>query len=160
AGDVGTLGQCPGGADTPTPTSTAESPPTPTATTGITPPTPTSTPGVTPATPTSTSELPPATPTSTAAATPTATLPAFHLCVGDCNGDGIVGIEELIRGVNIALGNLPVTDCPALDCEGNGVTINCLIRAVNNALNGCPATPTPTETTEAVPTRTPGGPLG
>ena len=34
-------------------------------------------------------------------------------CVGDCNGDGEVTVDELLTMVNIALGNLPVTACPA-----------------------------------------------
>ena len=35
-------------------------------------------------------------------------------CVGDCNGSSDVSIGELIRGVNIALGNLPLAECPSL----------------------------------------------
>jgi hypothetical protein len=56
---------------------------------------------------------------------------------GDCNGDGRVTIEELILGVNIALGIQPVTACPAFDTDDSGsVTIDELIAAVNVALNG------------------------
>jgi Beta-propeller repeat len=59
-------------------------------------------------------------------------------CVGDCDGDGIVSIGELIRGINIALGNAAVDDCPSFDADGNGiVTVAELVLAVNNALNGC-----------------------
>jgi len=158
AGTVGTLGQCPGGAETPTPTSTSEgAPATPTSTSGASPATPTSTSGTTPPTSTATSGTTPATPTATGGALP--------LCVGDCNFNGIVSIDELIRGVNIALGSSQVSDCLALECEGPGPVlppINCLIQAVNNALNGCPATPTPTETVAVAetPTRAPGAPLG
>jgi hypothetical protein len=55
---------------------------------------------------------------------------------GDCNGDGMVTINELIIGVNIALGNLPIASCPAFDTDRNGqVSIDELIQAVNNALN-------------------------
>lgn len=55
---------------------------------------------------------------------------------GDCNGDGVVQINELILGVNIALGNLPLTDCPAFDTNHDGrVTIDELIAAVNAALS-------------------------
>ena len=61
-------------------------------------------------------------------------------CAGDCNGDGAVAINELITGVNIALGSAQVTSCPSFDGNGDGnVAINELIAAVNNALNGCPA---------------------
>jgi hypothetical protein len=61
-------------------------------------------------------------------------------CVGDCDGNGVVAINELIRGVNINLGNADLSTCPAMDGNGNGmVAINELIQAVNNNLNGCPA---------------------
>ncbi len=59
-------------------------------------------------------------------------------CVGDCDGDGTVSVSELIRGVNINLGNQDVSACPAMDADGNGsVAVNELIQAVNNNLNGC-----------------------
>jgi hypothetical protein len=66
--------------------------------------------------------------------------PPTPSCVGDCDGDGVVAINELILGVNIALGSTPLSSCPAFDANGDGmVGINELIAAVNNALNGCPA---------------------
>jgi len=37
---------------------------------------------------------------------------------GDCNGDGTVTINELIMGVNIALGSAPLGDCSAYDKSG------------------------------------------
>jgi hypothetical protein len=50
-----------------------------------------------------------------------------------------VSIADLITGVNIALGTLPVTACPPFDPDGDGqVTVADLITAVNNSLNGCP----------------------
>ena len=65
--------------------------------------------------------------------------PPTPSCVGDCNGDGMVLINELVLGVNIALGSTPVSACPAFDANGNGmVLINELISGVNNALAGCP----------------------
>ncbi len=77
-------------------------------------------------------------------------------CVGDCNGDGEVTINELILGVNIDLGDQPVSACEAFaDSEGQ-VTMAQLILGVNNALYGCRATsPTPTETPTETPTGTP-----
>ena len=81
-----------------------------------------------------------ATPTPSFAATPTPTPVPVGACVGDCDGTGMVSINELIVGVNIALGSDAVSKCPAFDCQGNGmVTINCLVKAVHNALSGCPA---------------------
>ncbi len=65
---------------------------------------------------------------------------ARPVCAGDCDGDGAVAINELIRGVNIALGNADLASCVAVDRDGNdAVAINELIAAVNNALNGCAA---------------------
>lgn len=59
-------------------------------------------------------------------------------CSGDCNGDDEVSIDELLKGVNIALGNLPAVDCPAFDTDANGaVTIDELLAAVSRALNAC-----------------------
>src|SRR5262245_3841746 len=86
--------------------------------------------------------------TATASHTPTATAPppsptptetpTVVACVGDCNGDGEVGINELILGVNIALGNQPLNACRAFDPSGNGsIEINELIAAVNSSLSGC-----------------------
>ncbi len=91
------------------------------------------------------------------------TLAGAQDCVGDCNGDEEVTINELIIGVNIALGNATVDDCPAFDTNDDGeVTINELIAAVNNALSGCGEITPPTEGPTATPTETPGGgnPLG
>ncbi|MFN8640848.1 MAG: hypothetical protein U0802_04005 [Candidatus Binatia bacterium] len=76
-------------------------------------------------------------------------------CVGDCNGDGMVAINELITGVNIALGEQPVSACQAFANGQGEVTIAQLILGVNNALYGCPATPTPTDTQAPTPTATP-----
>ena len=55
--------------------------------------------------------------------------------VGDCNRNGAVVIDELIRGVNIALGGAPVSECTPFDRVPDGkVTINELVRGVANAL--------------------------
>jgi hypothetical protein len=96
-----------------------------------------------------------------------AVLPAALLCVllaanavhatcpGDCDGSGTVDVSELIKGVNIALGTLPISACPAFDTNNNQiVAVNELIAAVNAALSGCPPAPTPTVTI-GQPTPTP-----
>lgn len=82
-------------------------------------------------------------------------------CACDCNGDGAVTVNELITGVNIALGNQTLDACPVFDANGDGeVTINEIIQGVNAALTGCP-TPTPTTSpgvASPTPTRTPTAP--
>lgn len=61
-------------------------------------------------------------------------------CPGDCNGDGEVTVNEITLGVAIALGNQPVSACPAADVNGDGmVNVAELLQAVGAALNGCPA---------------------
>ncbi len=78
------------------------------------------------------------TPMPTEADTPTPTLPLNRPCVGDCDGDGMVSISELVRGVNIALGTLDISECPSFDSNSDGsVAINELIQAVQAALGGC-----------------------
>jgi hypothetical protein len=69
-------------------------------------------------------------------------------CPGDCNGDLQVTVDELVRGVDIALGTLPLSSCPAFDANATDtVEIAELIAAVQAALTGCAAaTPTPTAT--------------
>jgi len=78
------------------------------------------------------------TPTSTPTATPSATSPPPP-CIGDCDGNGIVTVNEILLMVNIALGNLPASACTAGDANHDGtITINEILAAVNSALNGCP----------------------
>lgn len=79
-------------------------------------------------------------------------------CTGDCDGDGQVTVDEVIQGVNIALGSAPLTQCQAFDADGGGaVTVDEIVAAVTNALNGCSATPTaqPTDTHPSTPMATP-----
>jgi len=85
-----------------------------------------------------------ATPTPTPTATPTVpatanpTTPTGVPCAGDCDDGGSVSVDELVRGVNVALGDSEVATCAALDADSDGsVTIDELLRAVNAALNGC-----------------------
>ncbi|HYD48966.1 MAG TPA: hypothetical protein VEB21_11490 [Terriglobales bacterium] len=61
-------------------------------------------------------------------------------CVGDCDGGGSVTVDEIITGVNIALGTNPITSCPAFDGSGDQqVTVDEILQAVSNALVGCRA---------------------
>jgi len=53
-----------------------------------------------------------------------------------------VSVDELVKGVNIALGNLTLDQCSAFDCNANRhVTVDCLVKAVTAALNGCSGLP-------------------
>jgi hypothetical protein len=66
------------------------------------------------------------------------TVHAQPTCVGDCNGNGTVAINELIIGVRISLEESPLEVCPVFDVNDSGtVAINELILGVNNSLNGC-----------------------
>lgn len=79
--------------------------------------------------------------TPTATSTPTPSPTQAELCVGDCDGSSAVTIDELIKGVNIALGASTIDVCRAFDKnQDNKVTIDELVSAVNAALTGCPRT--------------------
>src|SRR6516225_9005962 len=59
-------------------------------------------------------------------------------CVGDCNGDGKVTIDELVRAVNIALGEASVDVCDAVDNDRNGmISVDELVRAITKSLSDC-----------------------
>lgn len=73
----------------------------------------------------------PLTPTPTASTVPST-------CPGDCDRDGTVSVGELVTGVNIGLGNTPLTACPAFEANGDGrLTIDELLAAVGSGLAGC-----------------------
>lgn len=77
-------------------------------------------------------------------------------CVGDCNGDGAVTVDEVITMVNIALGVATIDACTAGDADSSGsITVDEIVTGVTNALEGCPGdplpTPTPTPTQELTP---------
>jgi hypothetical protein len=60
-------------------------------------------------------------------------------CLGDCNDDRSVTINEIVTLVNITLGTTSIAACTA----GNGsadaaVTVDEILRALNNALGSCP----------------------
>jgi hypothetical protein len=84
-------------------------------------------------------------PSATATVEPTAAPPTVTAtvglpdCPGDCNDSGEITVNELIAGVRILLGSLPLSTCRAFDCTGTGeVGVSCLIAGVNAALDGCP----------------------
>lgn len=111
----------------PTPTPQSVGTPVPTAN----PPTATAT-----APPTIEPTLPLATSTPGGAPTPT---PFGTSCVGDCDGNHIVLVNELLECVNVALGLTSLDTCSVCSTDGATVTISNLITAINDALNGCPA---------------------
>jgi hypothetical protein len=125
---------------TPIPTSTVPNLRTHTPTTSPTP----SLTGLATVTPTSgTPGTPSVTPTRVATRTPTGvpipsdTVPAPQ-CVGDCDGDVLVSIDELTLAVLIAIGRGTIDDCRAIDVVADGVvTVDELVRAVLSALRGC-----------------------
>jgi len=85
--------------------------------------------------------------------------PVFgQTCTGDCDGDGMVTVNEIVTALNIGLGARPITDCPAADSGGDGsVTVDEIVAALNFALNGCPISEaTATPTASATPTPPPG----
>ncbi|MFI5397127.1 MAG: proprotein convertase P-domain-containing protein [Candidatus Binatia bacterium] len=156
-----------------TPTTTPTATPTASATpTGSRPPTGTPTPSATPTaspatatptpTPTATRTGSPATATPTAtgsrspSSSPTATAsPGLcSSCVGDCNCDNQVTVDEILTMVNIALGNTGIVACLPGDANlDNVITVDEILTAVNNALTGCVApilTPTRTPTATGV----------
>lgn len=126
-----------------TPTATATSTPTNTSTLTLTR-TPTRTPTPTHTrTATRTATRTPtrtATPTNTATRTVTRTPTQTPVlpCVGDCNFDGQVTVDEILNMVNIALGNASVEACIAGDPNHDRqLTVNEILSGVNDALNGC-----------------------
>jgi len=60
-----------------------------------------------------------------------------HACIGDCNSDGAVGVDELIAMVNIALGDQDLSGCLQGVPNSSTVDVALIIAGVNNALGGC-----------------------
>jgi hypothetical protein len=64
--------------------------------------------------------------------------PCRATCVGDCDGDGVVVITDLIRSVSVTLEASEIADCPAIDVNLDGrATIDEVILALDNNLGGC-----------------------
>ncbi|MFN8643947.1 MAG: right-handed parallel beta-helix repeat-containing protein [Candidatus Binatia bacterium] len=59
----------------------------------------------------------------------------FGSLSGDCDQDGVTRVNDVVTGVNIALGAAPLASCPILDINGDmRVAINELLGAVNELL--------------------------
>jgi hypothetical protein len=129
AGQTGMLGA--------TPTMPPEDTPTASATVTPTATLPEETPTVS-ATDSPTMTPPEDTPTPSATATPPPTMSA-PACVGDCDRDQQVTLNELLILVNIALGAAPSSACTNGIPTDTQVTIGLIIQAVNAALSQCPS---------------------
>jgi hypothetical protein len=63
---------------------------------------------------------------------------ALPPCAGDCNRDRIVGVDELLVGVDIVLGKLPLGTCSNLILDqSHSPGVNDLVVAVTHLLHGC-----------------------
>jgi len=60
-------------------------------------------------------------------------------CVGDCNGEHQVTVNEIIILVNIALGTADASACANGIPSGREVDITLIVQAVGFALANCPA---------------------
>lgn len=59
-------------------------------------------------------------------------------CTGDCNGDAEVTVDEILAGVQIALGSRRMGTCRRFDANDDGtVTVDEVLQAVHFALNAC-----------------------
>lgn len=60
-------------------------------------------------------------------------------CPGDCDDSGAVTVDEVVRLVRIALGELPTESCPMGDWNRDGeIRIDEILRAVGLLLAACP----------------------
>jgi len=59
-------------------------------------------------------------------------------CPGDCDFGGAVTVDELITGINVALGTATYAHCVGMDTSGDGeVSVDELVAVINLALAGC-----------------------
>src|SRR5579862_3454507 len=62
-------------------------------------------------------------------------------CFGDCNGDGTVTAAEIETGVSIALGEAPLSSCPAVGSNNALVRVPELLRAIADQRSNCSSPP-------------------
>jgi len=59
-------------------------------------------------------------------------------CVGDCDDDYVVTVDEVVQMANAALG-VAAGACPLGDADGDGaITVDEMIVATNSLLSSCP----------------------
>jgi len=79
--------------------------------------------------------------------------PAGAACVGDCDGDGRVAVDEVVAATTDALATT-ASACAAADADGSGsVTVDEILRAVAAVLHGCPVDAPVVLYDRTVPTR-------
>jgi hypothetical protein len=89
---------------------------------------------------------------------PTSTpTPDLAACPGNCDASAEVTVDELVKGIGIALGELRLADCAALDSDPDGrISVHEVVRAVLAARYGCGVpSPTPTATPSVTATGSP-----
>ncbi len=60
-------------------------------------------------------------------------------CSGDCDFNGTVTVDELVAGINVALGTATYAHCVGMDSSGEGeVSVDELVTVISQALTGCP----------------------
>jgi hypothetical protein len=60
------------------------------------------------------------------------------VCAGDCDGDDVVSVAELITAVDLFMRSTAPDECRDADVNGDGlVAVDELVRAVRRALTGC-----------------------
>lgn len=61
-----------------------------------------------------------------------------RICVGDCDGDAVTTVDELIAGLDIGLGGSDAAECSAFDTDlSRSVTVDEIVAAVQASLLGC-----------------------
>lgn len=63
-------------------------------------------------------------------------IESVPLCLGDCDGDGVIITDELVAAVSLALLQ-PAESCPAFDSLGGAVTVEQIVGAVGRDLANC-----------------------
>ena len=65
--------------------------------------------------------------------------PATGACVGDCDGDGAVTVDEVVTLVAVALDDAPLTACAPGDANQDGtITVDEVVLSVRHVLDECP----------------------
>jgi Zn-dependent metalloprotease len=60
------------------------------------------------------------------------------ICVGDCSANGLVTTNEIVLGINVALGQKPLDACRTFDADRDGaISIAELLKSVVDAMDGC-----------------------